>query len=153
LSPHRFRGYFIHISVCSLILFGLPIFSFSQSAYSIHLHDSIHQVLKSKNLDRCQPVRPCGNPFERVFKKAEDNVLTAKADSITLTWNHWTDYTGKYYVLVASVFDDFLFLGEVDTNQYVLSLKPFKGEPVVQYKVIAENCTETQTRPIRLANK
>ena len=71
--------------------------------------------------------------------------IRTTADSVLLTWDfrsEFNDYKGKYFVVIRSMFDEYLQLIETDKGELVLNFIPFRMEKAVLYQVISEDCVQ-----------
>jgi len=71
-------------------------------------------------------------------------------DSILLAWDFRSNYKGKYYVVVMNLFEDHVLLMITDEKELVLNLKPLKTERDIIYKVISEDCFESELIAIHM---
>ena len=117
-------------------------------------HDSIFAILKEKNIYHCD------FHYKFVCKKILGGYATSYADNIKqennyriettepqikIEWNYPVEYKGIYYVLVTNIFEDYIDLKVTNNNFLDLNLVHYKRQGAIIYKVISEECRESDT--------
>ncbi len=117
------------------------------------LHDSIYTVLAKAKLSDCDKIGiHCGNPYELLnpnYKKP-NRVISTNADSVLLKWDDRPGFTGKYYPVVSSIFEDLIHLEVTNNLELSLNLLPFKKNGAILYKVISDDCTASDKFTIKM---
>ncbi len=115
--------------------------------------DSIYTFLENRGLLNC---RKAGiqcldvNQYLNPNYKPKDNTIVAKTDKIVLKWQDRTEYKGQYFIVFSTMFDELIHLEVADEKELEFDLLPFKKEKVIMYKVVAEDCIESDLMSIRL---
>jgi len=120
-------------------------------------HDSIFNVLKEKNISQCD------FPYKLICKPIFGGYATSYADnikqetnfrvettepSIKIEWNYPVNYKGSYYILITNMFEDYIDIKVTTDNFIDLNLIPYKRQSAILYKVISEECRESDTNLI-----
>lgn len=115
--------------------------------------DSIYTILKTENLLKCQKtgiqcmdVNQLVNPN---YKK-KNNSITAISDSIVLKWDDRLEYDGNYYVVFTNLFGEFIYIDRTTKKEMDFNLRPFKNEKAIMYKVVSQDCIESDLMVIRI---
>lgn len=112
--------------------------------------DSIAAILEGKGLIGCKfpytivcngPNKPhsYGNDI-----KSDKSRTTAAGDTVELEWNKPDGYAGKYYVLIKSVFQEYLSLSVTTDTRVTLNLKKVKDHKHVLVQIVSEECRESR---------
>jgi hypothetical protein len=121
------------------------------------IHDSIFNVLRSANIHRCDfPYKLICTPILGGFttsyaddiKSEHSHRIETAEPSIKLKWNYPADYKGTYYVLITTLFDDYIDLKTAQENSIELNLLGYKRHRAILYKVISEECRESDLNAI-----
>jgi hypothetical protein len=120
-------------------------------------HDSIFNILKEKNIYKCD------FPYKLICKPIFGGYATSYADNIKqdtnfrietteplikIGWNYPIEYKGSYYILVTNMFEDYIDIKMTKDNFIDLNLIPYKRQGAILYKVISEECRESDTNVI-----
>jgi hypothetical protein len=124
------------------------------------IHDSIFNILKEKNIYHCD------FPYKLICKPIFSGFSTSNADdikdqtkytsetaysSIKLEWTYPVEFKGKFYILVTNGFDEYIDI-KVTTDKFIdLDLLPYRGQGIILYKVISEECRESDTNFIKVS--
>lgn len=113
------------------------------------LEDSIFSVLKKHKLLHCKnKIIQCHRGGDSSTQKS--SVITTKEDSVTLQWDDAPGHSSKYYVVVMNVYEEYLQLIQTDKREATLNLTGLKMYNTVIYKVITEDCYESEVMCIRM---
>lgn len=120
-------------------------------------HDSIFNILKEKNINQCD------FPYKLICKPIFGGYATSYADnirqetnfriettepSIKIEWNSPVEYKGSYFILVTNIFDDYIDIKVTRDNFIDLDLIRYKRHNAILYKVISEECRESNKNVI-----
>ena len=120
-------------------------------------HDSILQVLKEKGLLNCRfpyPLRcvvstPTGIPDTtsgRIITgyAYPDNIISAK-DTFRLHWKNPKPYSGTYYIVGKTMFDEYVYMEETSETNYLIRRTAMHGrESDMLVRIIAGDCRESR---------
>lgn len=115
--------------------------------------DSIYTILKNHGLLNC---RKAGiqcldvNQYTNPNYKPKDNTIVVKTDRVVLKWEDRVDYTGRYFVVFSTIFDELTHLEVTDKKEMEFNVVPYKKEKLIMYKVISEDCIESDMMSIRV---
>ena len=124
-------------------------------------HDSIYTVLESKNILACEfnyQVRATPGAVWDGLElldqiKVDKSMLVTSRDTITLAWTNPAPYSGKYYILFMDLFEEYLTLLSTDENRIHVDLSRMMANRNILFKIIAEDCRESQMNAIRVDYK
>jgi hypothetical protein len=77
------------------------------------------------------------------IKQPNDRRLESADPSIKVEWNHPEGYRGKYYLVLTTMFQDYIDIKTTYENFIDLSLLPYKKHTAIIYKVVSEECRES----------
>jgi hypothetical protein len=115
--------------------------------------DSIYTILKNHGLLNC---RKAGiqcldvNQYLNPNYKPRDNTIVARTDKIVLRWEDRAQYAGRYFIVFSTMFDELIHLEVTDAKELEFNVLPFKKEKLIIYKVISEDCIESDVMSIRV---
>ena len=120
------------------------------------INDSIHNVLEGKGLKDCRFNYKTEQAGVHAHRNIDDikikiarNVLTSE-DTLTIKWENPIPYRGEYYVILKNMFDDYIGLETTRSDEMMLNLKRYKKHIAFLYKIMAEDCRESETHIIRM---
>ncbi|HYG02363.1 MAG TPA: hypothetical protein VD927_07945 [Chryseosolibacter sp.] len=123
------------------------------------LHDSIFNILKSRNLHDCHfnyhftcKTTPGGHAcdFADDIKIENDQVIRTNADSVPVSWKFPVAYGGNYFMVISDMFDNYLALTVTSDTKIDLDLRPHKKQPLILYYIISEECRESSGHAIKM---
>ena len=119
--------------------------------------DSIYQVLKDNRIADCKFNYKYSSKFKKLTDgsvvswsdtdniKVKNNQRIETTDSIVLIeWDYPVDYSGKYFLLLSSMFDEYIDVLTTSDESIELDLGKYRGiHQLIMYKVISEECRES----------
>ncbi len=127
--------------------------------HAFQLHDRIFRVLLQNHLRTCHPENPkqcmrqkfdfgCNRPG-KLYLPSEP--IKAKAgETVQLAWKDAVPNSVKRYILISSLFEDYLDIFETIEQHFVLDLKRYPEERALQYRIITNDCRESDSGIIHI---
>jgi len=119
--------------------------------------DSIYQVLRDNRIADCKFNYKYTSKSKRLTDgslvrwsdtddiKVKSNERIETMDSIVLIeWDYPIDYSGKYFLLLTNMFNDYIDIVATSDKSIKLDLGKYRGiHQLIMYKVISEECRES----------
>ena len=123
------------------------------------LHDSIYKVLEGNGLLRCRSDFSRTVPDGPHHPSPADKIniinppdITLISDRVKLEWTSPNNYHGIYYLIIMNLYEEYVGIFQLKNESVDLDLKPFSWTTkILLYKIIAENCRESDTQILRRA--